>query len=127
MLYYYGDWGGVVRLTAHDGGSGNQVHSFLGTHSPREKFYEYAILLSRLLQKSETSRIFVSAGIGTFFGERLTPDEYSLEEFGKVPGFAWEIGFSSVGGTVGISILMLGNLNSEESQVGGVFSLSVGY
>ncbi len=123
--YLQGKWGGAIRLTAHDGDRGDGSSSFFGP--PIEKFYDQAILLSYVLSQNKTSQIISSAGIGTLHGDRLTANRTSLEPFKRVAGVAFELGVAKAGSTVGVSLSLMGNINSESNVIALILSLTVGH
>lgn len=122
--YLHLNWGGVIRISAHDGGEGNEGGWF---GPPKEKFYDSGILLSYIIGQSESWQIIASAGGGLLFGERLTDTKNHLEEFEPTIGFAYELGIASAGSTFGWSLSIMGNVNSVSNLVALFLSLTIGY
>lgn len=126
VVFFFGKWGGTIRFTGHPGGEGEFVGGFFGPYRPKEKFYERAFMLSHSSKYSKKSRFIKSAGIGFCSGERLSKDKTDLKEFSGVPGFAYEIGIASGESVFGITLSLIGNLNSVSSIYGFQLSLSLG-
>jgi hypothetical protein len=124
LSYLHSNWGGVLRFSAHDGGEGSK-RGWFGT--PKEKFYDYGILCSYVIDNMESWQLIAGAGVGSLYGERLTDTNDSLEDFGRVTGFAYELGIASAGSTVGWSLNVLGNINSISNLVAFFLSLTIGY
>jgi hypothetical protein len=122
--YLHSNWGGVIRISAHDGGEGYKSGWF---GPPKEKFYDNGILLSYVISQSESWQIIASAGVGSLYGERLTDTKNHLEEFGRVTGFAYEFGIASAGSTLGWSLNIMGNVNSVSNLFAVFLSLTFGY
>jgi hypothetical protein len=122
--YLHSKWGGVIRISAHDGGEGNNSGWF---GPPKEKFYDNAVLLSYVITQSESWQIIASAGYGSLYGERLTNSKNDLEEFGRISGFAYELGIASAGSTLGWSLNFIGNINSESNLIAIFLSVTLGY
>lgn len=117
------NWGGLIRWSGHDGGKGN-IGGWFGP--PREKFYDYGILLSYVPIQGVDYQIIASAGLGSLYGEQLTDMKYDLEEFGII-GFVYELGIASAGSTLGWSLNIMGNVNSVSILVAFILSLTLGY
>ena len=122
ISYHYINWGGVIRISAHDGGEGTRSGWF---GPPKEKFYDSGILLSYSMSQSESWQIIASIGVGLLFGERLTKTEFELEDFDPTIGFAYELGIASSGSTFGWSLIVMGNINSVSNLVAIILSLSI--
>lgn len=120
--YLQPNWGGVIRISAHDGGKGNS--NWFGR--PIETFYDNGILLSYIIKQSNYWQIIASAGVGSLYGERLTDTKNDLEEFDRVTGFAYEIGIASAGSTLGLSLNIIGNVNSESNLIAFFLSATLG-
>ena len=125
-MFVFQNWGGIVRVTAHDGGEGESVQSFIGTHTAKEKFYDSAILLSHVFIYQNSIKIIPSAGFGAFWGEKLDDENISLEKFDTVPGFAFELSLSSGGRVCGVAFTFIGNVNAESSAYGIIVSFTIG-
>ena len=118
-------WGGMARLTANDGGKGAEVQSWLGSGRLTEKFYDRAILASRVISKvNSKSQVIASMGIGSFNGDILNESKTSLTTIDKTVGFAYEIGIASTGHAIGISSRLFGNINKETVYVGVAVSIA---
>lgn len=124
--YLAHQWGGMVRMTAFDGGKGVGTGSGLFSGPPVEKFFDKAILLSRVISKRSSSPTIASAGVGWMKGSRLTNQGKELEDIDSIPGFAFELGMATTQSTVGLSLGIMGNLNSESNLYGFFLSLTLG-
>ena len=123
ISYIHLNWGGVIRISAHDGAKGNG--GWFGP--PIEKYYDNGILLLHVLTQSESWQIIAIAGVGSLYGERLTDTKNHLEEFGRITGFAYEFGIASAGSTLGWSLNMMGNVDSVSKLIAVFLSLTLGY
>ncbi len=123
--YLHLNWGGVIRISAHDGGEEGRGGGWFGP--PKEKFYDNGILLSYVITQSNSWQIIASAGVGSLYGERLTDAKYNLEEFGPLTGFAYELGIASAGSTFGFSLNIIGNFNSESNLIAFFLSGTLGW
>lgn len=126
MMGLFPKWGGIIRVTAHSGERGQPVQGFFRTYDPKEKFYDSAILFSRVLVHHNSIKIISSAGLGTFWGERLNEDKTDLIEFNRVQGFAYELSFSTSGSIIGITLSLLGNVNAESNLYGITVCFTIG-
>jgi hypothetical protein len=122
--YIAHQWGGMVRMTAFDGAKGTGGSGWFGP--PVEKFYDKAILLSRIISKTSSPQTIASAGVGWMNGSRLTNQGMELEDIGTTPGFAFELGMATTGSTIGLSLGIMGNLNPESNLFGFFLSLTLG-
>ena len=115
-------WGIMIRATAYEGGSGENTF-WAGTS--KEQFYDNAILVSRVLSKNAKPQFIASVGYGSFYGNHLVSN-LEFEKLDRVGGLAYELGFATTGSTVGLSINIIGNINSDTSLIGIVFSITFG-
>ena len=123
------NWGAMVRSTAYDGEKGVCNGCWFGP--PIEKFYDRAILISRVISKSNQAKLMsvqtiASAGIGWVRGEELNDTRTSLDNMESVPGLAFELGLASMGSTIGYSISFIGNINGEADFAALMLSLTLG-
>jgi Trk-type K+ transport system membrane component len=56
----------------------------------------------------------------------LTNQGKELEDIDSIPGFAFELGMATTQSTVGLSLGIMGNLNSESNLYGFFLSLTLG-
>ena len=127
LSYLHLNWGGVIRISALDGKKGIDSGSGWFHGAPIEKFYDNGILLSYVIKQGKSWQTIASAGVGSLYGKRLTDTKDDLEEFGRITGFAFELGIASAGSTFGWSLNIMGNINSESNLIGVYLSLTLGY
>ena len=124
LSYLHLNWGGIIRLSAHDGGTGKGSGWF---GPPKEEFFDEGILLSYIPIQGNSWQMIASAGIGFLYGRRLTSTKYDMEDFGRVMGLAYEFEAASAGSTFGWSLSIMGNINSISNLFAVVLSLTLGY
>lgn len=127
LSYHHSNWGGALRLTAHDGSKGESSGSgFLSFGPPIEKFYEKAILGSYIFHQDETLQYIGKLGYGEIYGECLNDTKQKLVNLKNTPGLAFELSLASYKRTIGWSVNIVGNLNSEATFVAIIISISLG-
>ncbi len=126
ILVLPSEWGLLVRRTIHDGGEGAET-GFIFRFTPKEEFHDAGILLVRVLGSGSDVRFTVGAGVAGFWGRKILEGSTRLDDFGPVVGIPLEVGLYTVPpGLVGGGIVLVGNLNSEATQVGFTVTLTFG-
>ncbi len=129
--FLLGRWGGLVRVTMHDGGTGTpEPGLFSGMFGPPVELFEDAgILFTRSLVSHPPHRVLLSLGIGTIWGRRIDPEDgVGMVDLDRTWGIPLELAlYFGDGRGVGFGILVAANLNREVPQFGIMTSLNLGF
>jgi len=121
------NWGGTFRMMLATGETGRYVNGIIfGNYYLRERFYERAFLLNRVLKNYSRSHLTAGVGIGSVRGNRLSDDGSSEIDFDKVYGFAFEVNWETAGKVFGGSSQIYGNINNEAIFIGVSFCMTLG-
>lgn len=126
LSYHHSNWGGAIRLTAHEGRESNKRPIIQVFGPPTEEFYEKAILASYIINQHNALQYIGKLGIGVVHGEMLDDNKEDFIDLNSTTGLAFEIGMSSYKRTVGWSLNLTGNINSEATFVALILSISFG-
>lgn len=123
LTLLYDGWGGTVRGTIHDGQTGAMNSGWFGP--PKEKYKEWAILGSHVLNTKGNVQFVASGGVSVLQGEVLSDDRLSLEPMPTKIGFGGELEAVYSMNITGISAGLITCINGHSNMIAFILSLTL--